>query len=51
MVKIMEETGAVDKQGWDGYLISLARSFGATAIYSMDRNLSRIREIATSQPI
>ncbi len=37
-------------ESWDGYLISLARSQGATVVYSLDRELSKVREIAVVNP-
>jgi predicted nucleic acid-binding protein len=37
-------------ESWDGYLIALARSQGATIVYSLDRELSKVREIAAVNP-
>jgi predicted nucleic acid-binding protein len=35
---------------WDGYLIALARSQGATIVYSLDRELKKVKEITTINP-
>jgi len=35
---------------WDGYLISLTRSLGSTIIYTLDTELSKIKEIIAVNP-
>ena len=35
---------------WDGYLISLTRSLGSTIIYTLDMELSKVKEITTVNP-
>ena len=37
-------------ESWDGYLISLARSVGTTVIYSLDRELSKVKEAIIVNP-
>lgn len=37
-------------ESWDGYLISLARSSGAAVIYSLDKELSKIKEVTVINP-
>ena len=37
-------------ESWDGYLISVARSQGTTIVYSLDRELSKVRETAVVNP-
>jgi predicted nucleic acid-binding protein len=37
-------------ESWDGYLISLARSLGATVVYSLDRELSKTKEAIIINP-
>lgn len=37
-------------ESWDGYLISLARSLGSTVVYSLDKDLARVREITVVNP-
>ena len=37
-------------ESWDGYLISLARSLGTTVVYSLDRELAKVKEIAVVTP-
>lgn len=41
---------AYDVESWDGYLISLARSLGTTVVYTLDRELARVREITAVNP-
>jgi len=33
-----------------GYLISLARSLGSTVVFSLDKELSKVREITVVNP-
>ena len=35
---------------WDGYLIALARSLGTKIIYSMDEELTKVKEIVVINP-
>ena len=37
-------------ESWDGYLISLAKSLGTSTLYSMDKQLSKIKEINVINP-
>jgi len=41
---------AYDIESWDGYLISLTRSLRATVIYSLDQELSKVKEIIVANP-
>ncbi|MBS7623265.1 PIN domain-containing protein [Candidatus Bathyarchaeota archaeon] len=35
---------------WDGYLIALTRSLGAKIVYSLDEELSKVKEVSVSNP-
>jgi predicted nucleic acid-binding protein len=37
-------------ESWDGYLISLTRSLGSTIIYTLDEELSKVKEITVVNP-
>jgi len=37
-------------ESWDGYLISLAKSLGASTLYSLDKQLSKVKEINVINP-
>jgi len=39
-----------DIESWDGYLISLTRSLRATVMYSLDQELSKVKEIIVANP-
>ena len=41
---------AYDIESWDGYLISLTRSLGSTIIYTLDKELSKVKEITVVNP-
>jgi hypothetical protein len=41
---------AHDVESWDGYLVSLARSFKAPVIYSLDEGLRKIPDISLVMP-
>ena len=41
---------AYDIESWDGYLISLTRSLGSTIVYSLDKELSKVKEITVVNP-
>ncbi len=41
---------AYDIESWDGYLISLTRSLGTNVIYSLDQELSKVKEIIVHNP-
>jgi len=41
---------AYDIESWDGYLISIARSLGSTVVFSLDEELSKVREITAVNP-
>ncbi len=38
-------------EGWDGYLVSLADSLGASIIYTIDRRMTRIKHLSIVIPI
>ncbi len=37
-------------ESWDGYLIALAKSIGNSIVYSLDRELAKIKEITVINP-
>lgn len=37
-------------ESWDGYLISLAKSLGTSTLYSLDKQLSKVKEISVVNP-
>ncbi|MGB9718777.1 MAG: type II toxin-antitoxin system VapC family toxin [Thermoproteota archaeon] len=37
-------------ESWDGYLISLARSLGSSAVYSLDTELAKVKEVVVINP-
>jgi len=37
-------------ESWDGYLLSLAKSLGASTLYSLDKQLSKAKEISVINP-
>jgi len=37
-------------ESWDGYLVSLTRSLGSTIIYTLDMELSKVKEITAVNP-
>lgn len=41
---------AYNIESWDGYLISLTRSLGSTIIYTLDEELSKVKEITVVNP-
>jgi predicted nucleic acid-binding protein len=41
---------AYDIESWDGYLLALTRSLGTTVIYSLDQELSKVKEIIVVNP-
>ena len=41
---------AYNIESWDGYLISLSRSLGSTIIYTLDMELSKVKEITAVNP-
>lgn len=41
---------AYDIESWDGFLISLTRNLGSRTIYSLDEQLSKVKEISVSIP-
>ncbi len=46
----LDYAAAYDVESWDGYLISLTRSLGATVVYSLDQELSKVKEIFVANP-
>lgn len=49
-IDALDYSSTYNIESWDGYLIALARSQGATIVYSLDRELSKVREITTVNP-
>ena len=41
---------AYNVESWDGYLIALTRSLGSTIIFSLDEELSKVKEITVVNP-
>lgn len=41
---------AYNVESWDGYLISLTRTLGSTVIYTLDLELSKVKEILAVNP-
>ena len=37
-------------ESWDGYLVSLTRRLGSTLVYTLDKELARVREITVVNP-
>jgi len=37
-------------ESWDGYLIALTRSLGAKTVYSLDEELSKVKEVSVNCP-
>ncbi|MCX8189222.1 MAG: PIN domain-containing protein [Nitrososphaeria archaeon] len=48
--KGLEYSVIYDIEAWDGYLIALAKSLGTSIIYSLDKELSKIREVTVVNP-
>ncbi|MEM3438017.1 MAG: hypothetical protein QXP55_05785 [Nitrososphaerales archaeon] len=46
----LDYAAVYDIESWDGYLVSLTRSLRATVIYSLDQELSRVKEIIVANP-
>ncbi|MBS7644126.1 PIN domain-containing protein [Candidatus Bathyarchaeota archaeon] len=46
----IDYAAAYDIESWDGYLIALTRSLGTTVIYSLDQELSKVKEIIVANP-
>ncbi|MGB9660299.1 MAG: hypothetical protein ACPLY9_07305, partial [Nitrososphaerales archaeon] len=46
----LDYAAVYDIESWDGYLVSLTRSLGATVVYSLDQELSRVKEIIVANP-
>ncbi|MBO3754357.1 MAG: PIN domain-containing protein [Candidatus Brockarchaeota archaeon] len=46
----LDYAAAYDIESWDGYLIALTRSLGTTVIYSLDQELSKVKEIIVANP-
>ncbi|KPV62695.1 MAG: hypothetical protein AOA65_1677 [Candidatus Bathyarchaeota archaeon BA1] len=41
---------AYSVESWDGYLVALARSLGVKVVYSLDEELSKIKEMVAINP-
>ena len=46
----LEYATAYNIESWDGYLAALARNLGTTTIYTLDKEMSKIKEITTANP-
>jgi predicted nucleic acid-binding protein len=46
----LDYAAVYDVESWDGYLISLTRGLGTTVVFSLDQELSRVREIVVANP-
>ncbi|MDJ0270530.1 MAG: hypothetical protein NXY59_08295 [Aigarchaeota archaeon] len=46
----LDYAAAYNIESWDGYLVSLTRSLGSTIIYSLDAELSKVKEITVVNP-
>jgi len=49
-IDAMDYASTYNIESWDGYLISLARSLGTTVVYSLDKELSKVRETIVVNP-
>ena len=49
-IDALDYASSYNIESWDGYLIALTRSQGATIVYSLDQGLSRVREITVINP-
>jgi len=56
-VSIMDSINAIDHaaiygiESWDGYLVSLAKKFGARIIYTIDKHLQKVEGIHVVNPV
>lgn len=50
MSDALDYAAAYNIESWDGYLVALCRSLGSTVVYSMDRELARVREVTVVNP-
>jgi predicted nucleic acid-binding protein len=46
----LDYAAAYSIDSWDGYLVALCRSLGSTIVYSMDRELAKVREVTVVNP-
>jgi len=46
----LDYASAYDIESWDGYLIALSRSLGVKIIYSIDKELAKVKEIIVVNP-
>ena len=46
----LEYASSYGVESWDGYLIALAKATGSGMIYSLDRELGRVKEITVASP-
>ena len=46
----LEYASVYGVEAWDGCLVSIARSFGSSVVYSMDEDLSKVKEVSVLNP-
>ena len=46
----LDYASAYNVESWDGYLIALSRSLGVNVVYSIDKELAKVREIVVVNP-
>jgi len=46
----LDYASAYGVESWDGYLLSLARSFGTSVVYSLDEELKKVKEVTVVNP-
>ena len=49
-IDALDYAAAWNIESWDGYLIALARNLGTTTIYTLDKEMSEIKEIMAINP-
>ncbi|MBO3754959.1 MAG: hypothetical protein FGF53_08835, partial [Candidatus Brockarchaeota archaeon] len=46
----LEYAAYYNVESWDGYLVSLARRLGTVTVYSMDKELAKVKEVMVVNP-
>ncbi len=46
----LDYASAYNVESWDGYLVALARSFRSSVVFSLDKDLKRVKEISFVNP-